>query len=100
MNRRVISLALCALLFALCVHAEAQQAGKISRVGILGSSPPSGLLALRQGLHELGWIEGRNLAIEYRSDEGHRDLLPDLAAELVQLKVDVIVAATNAALAA
>jgi putative tryptophan/tyrosine transport system substrate-binding protein len=93
-------LVLGALLFALGFPAEAQQAGKISRVGILGNTPPSGSLAFRQGLRDLGWVEGHNLAIEYRSDEGRRDLLPGLAAELVQLKPDVILAATAPALAA
>src|SRR6266545_1856054 len=62
---------------------------------------PRVLEAFRQGLRELGWVEGQNIVIEYRSAEGHFDRLPDLAAELVRLKVDVIVAApTPAVLAA
>ncbi len=76
--------------------AEAQQAGKIYRIGYLrnGSSPftTSPLyIGLRQGLRELGYVEGQNYVIEYRSAERKRKRLPDLAAELVRLKVDVIV---------
>ena len=84
--------------------AEAQQAAKIARIGYLRSSlgdnphPPE---AFRQGLRDLGYVEGRNLVIEYREAEGKADRLPALAAELVALKVDVIVASgTLAALAA
>ena len=77
--------------------AEAQQAGKVYRIGYLGNSPRnmpevSRLLeAFRQGLRERGWVEGRNAVIEWRSAEGRLERLPDLAAELVHLKVDVIV---------
>jgi putative ABC transport system substrate-binding protein len=75
--------------------AEAQQAGKGWRIGFLGSASPSGYAklveALRQGLRDLGYVEGKNLAIEYRWAEGKYDRLPDLAAELVRLKVDLIV---------
>jgi putative tryptophan/tyrosine transport system substrate-binding protein len=85
-------LALGALLLPLSFPAQAQQARKMSRVGVLGDAPPSGLLAFRQGLRDAGWVEGHNVAIEYRSHEGHNDLLPGLAAELVQLKADVILA--------
>jgi ABC-type uncharacterized transport system substrate-binding protein len=85
--------------------ADAQPAGKAYRVGYLTAGSvtanPRVLEAFRQGLRELGWVEGQNIVIEYRSAEGHFDRLPDLAAELVRLKVDVIVAApTPAALAA
>jgi len=85
--------------------ANAQPARKVSRIGYLtaGSvnSNPGVLEAFRQGLRDLGWVEGQNIAIEYRSAEGRFDRLPDLAAELVRLKVDVIVAVpTPAALAA
>jgi putative ABC transport system substrate-binding protein len=78
--------------------AEAQQAGRIYRVGFLWDSPavwPLALEAFRQGLHDLGWIEGRNIAIDYRWTEGRFDRLPQLAEELVGLKVDVIVAPTS-----
>ena len=75
--------------------AGAQPATKVPRVGILiaGSSPgQSYLSAFRQGLHELGYVEGQSIAIEYRWAEGKPERLLDLATELVRLKVDVIVA--------
>ncbi len=85
--------------------ADAQPAGKVYRVGYLAAGSvtanPRNLEAFRQGLRELGWVEGHNLVIEYRSAEGRFDRLPELAAELVRLKVDVIAAApTPAAMAA
>src|SRR5713226_5011858 len=83
-----------ALLLALCLPTEAQQPKKVSRVGILDSVPSPRTEAFRQGLRDLGYVEGQNLAIESRF--GSDDRLPDLAAELVRLKVDVIFApATN-----
>src|SRR6516225_7397133 len=79
------------------VHlAEAQQAGKIPRIGYLGGATPAALSvrldAFRQGMRELGYVQGKNIVIEYRYAEGELDRLPVLAAELVRLKVDVIVA--------
>ena len=87
--------ALCALLSALCGSAEAQQPARIHRIGIL--SPVSGSVfsarveAFRRRLRELGYVEGKNIVIEYRYAEGKRERLPDLVAELVRLKVDIIV---------
>jgi putative tryptophan/tyrosine transport system substrate-binding protein len=80
--------------------AEAQQqAAKVYRIGYLaGGSSTSSLNtteAFRQGLRELGWVEGQNIVIDYRSAEGRYDRLPDLAAELIRLKVDVIVASPS-----
>ncbi|MBI2349970.1 MAG: hypothetical protein HYV00_00530 [Deltaproteobacteria bacterium] len=76
--------------------AEAQQPKKLWRIGLLSSSSPSlhapRLDALRQGLRELGYVEGQNIIMEYRYAEGKLERLPNLAAELVRLKVDVIVA--------
>jgi len=74
--------------------AQGQQAGRVPRIGYLGTRTPSdfGLDAFRQGLRELGWVEGQNIVIDYRFAEGRLDRLPDLAAELVRLKVDIIVA--------
>jgi len=87
--------------------AEAQPEGKVYRIGYLSpvplSAPPVSRLteAFRQGLRELGWVEDQNIVIECRTAEGRFDRLPDLAAELVRLKMDVIVAAaTPAAVAA
>jgi putative ABC transport system substrate-binding protein len=82
---------------------EAQPAGKVYRIGILSSSLASApaIEALRQGLRELGWVEGQNIVIDYRFTEGRLDRLPALAGELVRLKVDVIAAGpTPPALAA
>jgi putative ABC transport system substrate-binding protein len=83
------------MLFALCVFAEAQQAKKVPRIGFLGATSLSGesarIEAFRQGLRELGYVEDKNIVIEYRWAEGKFDRLPALAAELARLKVDVIV---------
>jgi putative ABC transport system substrate-binding protein len=77
------------------VIAEAQQTGNIFRIGFLDVSTASGMAvlvdALRQELGKLGWIEGKNITIEYRFAEGKNDRLPELAAELVRLRVDLIV---------
>jgi putative ABC transport system substrate-binding protein len=97
MIKRIILFALCSLLFAPCSSAEAQQPGKIPRIGVLLPwSPASGvslsfLKAFREGLHELGYVEGRTFAIEYRYAAGVHERFPELAAELVRLNVDVIV---------
>ncbi len=81
--------------------ADAQPAGKVQRIGyLLGTSStvsPRPVEAFRQGLRGLGWVEGQNIVIEYRSAEGRYDRLPDLAADLVRLKVDIIAAAGTAA---
>src|SRR5262245_4192334 len=97
MKKQITVLSVCALLFALCVSAEAQQAGKIFRIGFLDPSTTSGMAVLvdafRQELSKLGWIEGKNITIEYRFGENKgTEHLPELAAELVRLKVDLIVA--------
>jgi putative ABC transport system substrate-binding protein len=98
MKRRITVLTLCAVLFALCVSAEAQQTAKIYRIGYFSSgSRVSGVDAFLQALRELGYVEGKNLIIEYRFAEGKKGTLFNLATELVNLKVDVIVAASSAA---
>ena len=83
----------CSLLLQLI--AEAQQTGKIFRIGFLDTSTASGsaglLEAFRQELSKLGWIEGKNITIEYRFAEQKPERLPELAADLVRLKVDLIV---------
>src|SRR2546426_11278012 len=77
------------------VSSEAQQPTKVPRIGYLAGPSLSSLAprieAFRQGLRELGYVEGKNIVIEWRSAEGKSDRLPDLAGELVHLKVDVIV---------
>jgi hypothetical protein len=75
-------------------EASAQQTGKVARIGFLDNSSASGnaplLEAFRQEMRKLGWIEGKNLTFEYRFAEGKFDWLPELSAELVRLKVDLI----------
>jgi putative tryptophan/tyrosine transport system substrate-binding protein len=97
MRKTVISFALTALLPALCASAEAQQPSKIPRIGYLFgaslSADSARIPAFRKGLRELGYVEGENIIIEYRYAEGKFDRLPALAAELVRLKVDIIVTA-------
>jgi len=104
MNRRDAVLVLVAL-SAVPLAANAQLAGKVRRIGYLSAptraSVDRGVQAFSQALRELGWIEGQNLAVEYRWAEGNIERLPELAADLVRLNVDLIVApAGSAALAA
>jgi putative ABC transport system substrate-binding protein len=95
MKGKISILTLGAMFFALCGSASAQQPAKVPRIGYLGAAPSSANLArvqaFRQGLLELGYVEGKNIVIEYRYADGKRDRLPSLAGELVRLKVDVIV---------
>jgi putative ABC transport system substrate-binding protein len=106
MNRRNAGLALLALLAAGAapLAAKAQQAGKIYRIGYLSTptreSVERGLDAFLRKLRELGWVEGQNLIIEYRWAEGKVERLPDLAADLVRRKVDLIVAPAGSAVLA
>jgi len=94
-KRRIFAVALCTVLFALCVSAHAQQPTKIPRIGLLFTATPSAaaarIEAFRQGLRELGYVEGKNILIEQRYAEGQLNHMNELAAELVRLKVDVIV---------
>ena len=100
-RRVVLAAGLAGGLLAVPLAATAQPAVKIHRIGFLAYTEPaetnSGFTAFRQGLRDLGWIDGKNVAIEYRWAEGRAERLPDLAAELVRLKVDVILAATTTA---
>src|SRR5262249_27755191 len=99
MKNKITVLTLCAILLALCFSADAQQPGKIFRIGYLDASTASGMAVLldafRQELSKLGWIEGKNITIEYRFAEQKPERIPELAAELVRLKVDLIVAASG-----
>src|SRR5258706_3155903 len=94
---RLATVAAALVLFSASLIAEAQQPGKVYRVGILtnkASDPAEARLwqAFRSGLRERGWIEGQNILIEFRAAEGNTARLPELAADLVRLKVDLIVA--------
>src|SRR5437016_11333857 len=95
MNRNFVACLLGAFLFALCLPAEAQQPKKVPRIGYLSVLDPAResdrAEAIRLALRALGYIEGQNIAIEYRYAEGKIDRYSELAAELVRLKVDVIV---------
>jgi putative tryptophan/tyrosine transport system substrate-binding protein len=95
MGKKTIVILLLGLTLASFHLAEAQQAGKIARIGFLGAtsaySVPERMEAFRQGLRDLGYIEGKSIVIEWRYADGKIDRLPALAAELVRLKVDVIV---------
>jgi len=105
MDRRTFIGGVAGGLVATPFAARAQQLGKIYRIGLLETIPAAqnaaNLDALRKGLRDLGYVEGRNLIIEYRSAEGRAERFPDLASELVRLKVDLIVTrGTPAAIAA
>jgi ABC-type uncharacterized transport system substrate-binding protein len=93
-NQKIFALALCAVLFALSYSAEAQQPKKVPRIGYLASADPARESvrseAIRLALRDLGYIEGQNIATEYRYAEGKTDRFPELLAELVRLKVDII----------
>src|SRR6266481_8218409 len=96
MNKwKLRSFALCPMLLALCFSAEAQQPKKIPLIGYLSTFDPATestrIEAFRQGLRELGYVEGKNFVIKWRYAEGKLDRFPELAAELVRLKVDIIV---------
>jgi ABC-type uncharacterized transport system substrate-binding protein len=101
-NRRkakIVGIALGAMFFMLYPSAHAQQPGKIFRIGYLESGTGSGSAVLvevfRQELSKLGWIEGKNIIIEYRFDEQKPEHLPELAAELIRHKVDLILVGGN-----
>ena len=90
MRRKIIPLALSALLLTLCVCADAQQTKKVPRIGFLSASPSIDH-AFLEGLRDLGYVDNKTIVIEHRSAEGKLERLPELAADLVNLKVDMIV---------
>jgi putative ABC transport system substrate-binding protein len=100
MKNKITVLTLGALFCALCFPAEAQEQAKVAKIGWLrarpGASPRGASEGIRQMLRELGYIEGKNIAFEYRYTEGKLDRIPALADELVRLKVDVLVASSTA----
>jgi len=98
MIKSVLGFATCAIVFALCFSAEAQQPKKIPRIGYLTGTreptrdaPDANRDAFRQGLRDLGYIEGKNIQVDYRYVEAKEDRVPILLAELLELKVDVLV---------
>src|SRR5215510_7949640 len=96
MNHKIIILVFAASVLIFSNLTEAQQAGKVFRIGFLDASTVSGMAGLvgafQQELTKLGWIEGKNITIEYRFAEQKRERVPELAADLVRLKVNLIVA--------
>ena len=92
----VLVVALCAMLFALCSYTDAQQPKQVHRIGFVGASgttnnPRSNFNVFQQGLRDLGYVEGKNILVEYRNAKGKLDSIPILVDELVQLKIDVLV---------
>ena len=102
MNKKIVVPLLATVILASVHLAGAQQSGKLPRIGLLftgESSPPSPHVeAFRQGLRDLGYVEGKNIVLEYRYAEGKIERLPHLAEGLVRLPVDVIVTATSPAI--
>src|SRR6476660_6457865 len=100
MGKVAIGVLLVSLALASVHLVEAQQTGKIPRIGFIASASPEAVPnvePLRAGLRELGYIEGKNILVEYRYADGMEDRLPGLVAELVQLRVDIIVTAVSSA---
>ena len=95
LRHRVIQFGLAAMLWSLSFAVEAQQSAKAFRIGVLNGGIASNYSALLEGfrreLSKLGWVEGKNITIEYRFADQKQERLPELAVELVRLKVDVIV---------
>src|SRR5215475_7499141 len=94
-NRKLIGLALGALLITFYLPAEAQQPGKIPWIGYLAGAGPGPSPSFIQGLGDLGYVEGKNIAFVFRTTEGRTERFADLAAELVRLKVEIIVTDTT-----
>jgi putative ABC transport system substrate-binding protein len=104
MKKKIFGITLGALLYVFSVRVEAQQpAGKVPRIGFLDSGSASeprntlGVDAFRQGLRELGYLEGKNITVDYKYDEGKSGRLQEFAEELVRLKVDILVAMDSSA---
>ena len=95
MKREISAVAICAMLFAFCSSVQAQQSTKIPRIGFLATPSHSSISdrydAFLHGLRELGYVPGKDIVIERRTGDGKTERLPDLVAELVRLKVDIIV---------
>jgi ABC-type uncharacterized transport system substrate-binding protein len=104
MKKKITVLTLCAMLFALSSLAQAQQPKKVPRIGIVlggdANNPEPAVVGFRQGLQDLGYTEGKNILVEYRFYEGMTERGPGLVAELVRLKVDVLVSSQLAGIQA
>ncbi|MGH7771897.1 MAG: ABC transporter substrate-binding protein [Candidatus Binatia bacterium] len=105
MSKRIVVVVLAAVILGSVHFAEAQQPKKVPRIGFLSgrgeptpTTPDPSAEAFRQGLRDLGYIEGKNILVEYRYIEGKLDRIPNLVAELVQLKVDVLVSPNSQAI--
>jgi putative ABC transport system substrate-binding protein len=99
MSKRITVFTFCATLFSLCDSVQAQQSAKVPRIGFITASVsynPARIEAFRLSLRDLGYVEGKNIVIEWRADEGKRDRQRAIAAELARLKVDVIVTVSTA----
>jgi putative tryptophan/tyrosine transport system substrate-binding protein len=97
MNKKAVTILVAPLILTFAFNVAAQQPVKVPRIGFLGATSPSTnaarIEAFRQGLRELGYVDGKDVVVEYRWAEGKTERLPELAAELVRLKVDIIVTA-------
>src|SRR5207244_691896 len=95
MRKKIFAVTFAFMLFAVCFSVAAQQPAKIRRIGYVSGSGPitsdPRFEAFRQGLRDLGYMEGKNILLEYRYAEGRQDPIPGLVSELVQLEVDVLV---------
>jgi putative ABC transport system substrate-binding protein len=104
MKRKITVFALCAMLLALCLSAQAQRPKKIAKIGFFHGSTPAAAAhnveAFRQGMRELGYLEGKTFVLELRYGEARAERIAEFARELVGLKVDVIVASTDVVIAA
>jgi putative tryptophan/tyrosine transport system substrate-binding protein len=103
MRRTLRCLTLCAMLFALSASAPAQQPAKVPRIGFVSANgdannPGPDVEAFRQGMRELGYVEGKNIQVEYRYIEGKSERISNLVTELIQLKVDVFVSSAFSAI--
>ena len=96
MTRKITVLTLCVMLFAYCLPAQAQQPAKVPRIGYVSgrgdaSTPDPQFEAFGKGMRDFGYVDGKTILVEYRYAGGQLDRVPSLVAELVQLKVDVLV---------
>src|SRR5262247_2340886 len=104
MKKNFLGFAVCALIFAVCFSAEAQQPAKVPRIGFLWGSTPQAekhrLVVFQQGLQALGYVEGKTILVEHRYAEGKLDKFPETVVKLIALKPDVIIAAPLTAIRA